>query len=89
MSRNVNNDEAIVLLGIGCFFIMLKLFFLSIYLVFVGFLFQYSLWAMFCKDIPWYGDMLCGFIAAPILLPLTLILFFLQLFGAFTAPIFN
>jgi len=82
MSRN-NDTEAVVLGGIIVIFYVVLY---SLMAAIVGFLFQYSLWVLFHKDIPWYGDIICGVFCSAFIVPLTVILFFLNMFGVIVAP---
>lgn len=46
-----------------------------------GFCFDYSLYAILGKDIPWYGDAICGFVSGEIVVPLAIVLWVLSWFG--------
>jgi hypothetical protein len=42
--------------------------------------FQYSLWAICGKDIPWYADAACGLIGGEVVVPLAFVLWVLSFF---------
>lgn len=45
-----------------------------------GPLFQFCLWRIAGKDIPWYADALCGLVAAEVVAPLAIVLWVLGFF---------
>jgi hypothetical protein len=53
---------------------------LVINLLLGGFCFDYCFWAIFGKDIPWYGDMICGLFLGEFVLPLSVVLWILSFF---------
>ena len=57
-------------------------------LLFGGVSFDYCLWNIFGKDIPWYGDVACGFLAAQVTIPLSIILWILKICGV-VMPLFT
>lgn len=74
--------------GSGCGligFIMLTLLGVAVYISTICF--DYCLWVVCGKDIPWYADMICGIIASEICCPLAIILYFLNVFGVITFPL--
>jgi hypothetical protein len=74
--QRVSSDAYAALGGCGCVAI-----FAAIGLTIGGLAFQYSLWAIFGKDIPWYADALCGVVLGAAALPLAFILWILSLCG--------
>jgi hypothetical protein len=64
-------------------------FFLFLFNITVGSLcFDYCLWTYFGKDIPWYGDVVCGLVTGQFIVPFTIVAFVLQLCGVET-PFFT
>lgn len=59
MSKSNNVGLASCLGAFG----MITIIMIIINLVIGGVCFDYSLWAIIGKDVPWYVDMLCGLIA--------------------------
>ncbi len=47
-----------------------------------GFCFDFSLWALFGKDIPWYADLLCGLFLGQFVIPIAFIAWILSFFIA-------
>lgn len=43
--------------------------------------FQYCLWSIFGKDIPWYADIVAGFFGGQFCIPLTIICWIIRLCG--------
>ena len=62
--------------GCGC-----MIAFLIFNLALGGVSFDYCLWFIFGKNIPWLGDVICGFILAEITVPLMVICWLLKMFG--------
>jgi len=50
-------------------------------LAFGGWLFDYSLYSITGKDIPWYGDMVCGLFLGEIALPAAIICWVMRMCG--------
>ena len=59
----------------GCFVVMI------LNLLLGGWSFDYCLWAIFGKDIPFWGDMICGFFAGEVTIPLAIVCFILRCCG--------
>ena len=70
--RNENGNGA----GCGCMLLAL-LFNLAL----GGFSFDYCLWFVFGKDIPWYADAVCGIFLAEITVPGMIVCWILNLCG--------
>lgn len=64
--------------GIGCGFII---FLLLINATLGGLCFQYVLWSIFAKDIPWYGDAVAGLFGGQFTIPLTIVCWVVRLCG--------
>ena len=56
--------------------------------VFGALSFNYCLWNIFGKDIPWYGDLMCGVFSARVTVPLSIILWILKICGV-VMPLFH
>lgn len=67
--------------GGGCLTILLVNF------LFGGVCFDYTLWAMFGKDIPWYGDVIAGFFLGQFVVPAAVICWIVKMCGV-TVPFF-
>lgn len=48
-----------------------------------GICFDYCLFKLFQKDVPWFIDGICGLVASEIVIPLAIILWLLSFFIAF------
>jgi hypothetical protein len=62
--------------GCACGCLLILLFNVTI----GGLCFQYSLWAICGKDIPWYADVLCGLVGGEVVVPLAFVLWVLSFF---------
>lgn len=51
-------------------------------------LFEFALWELIARDIPWYGDLVGAFFSSPILVPVSAILLILRLAGV-GSPLFR
>jgi hypothetical protein len=60
----------------GCF-----MFIIAVNLCIGGFCFDYCLFAIFGKDIPWYADMVAGLFLGELAIPATVICWIVQLCG--------
>lgn len=49
--------------------------------------FDYALYSLFGKDVPWYADMICGLVLAQITVPVAIVCWILRLCGI-EAPFF-
>jgi hypothetical protein len=63
-------------LGCGCLILVL-IFNLTIGAV----AFDYTLWCLLAKDVPWWADMICGAVTAEIIVPAAVICWILCLAG--------
>jgi len=45
-----------------------------------GVCFDYCLWSLFGKDIPWYADAVCGLIGGEVALPLAVVMWIVHFF---------
>ncbi len=72
MSSRSSTEEARTTATFGCCLLNLVL---------GGWLFDYCLWNIFNKDIPWYGDALAGVFTGQFALPCAVGLFVLKLCG--------
>lgn len=61
---------------LGCF-----VFFWGMMLALGGFCFDYVLNTWYHKDIPWWGDVICGLIGSALIVPAAIITFIIQAFG--------
>lgn len=68
---------------LGCFLLVL-----AVNLTIGGVCFDYALFSMFGKDIPWYADALCGLVLAEIVGPVALVCWIVRLCGVH-APFFS
>lgn len=59
----------------------IQVFFLGIGLAITGACFDYCLQNVLGKDIAWYGDAVAGAFAAPVTVPLTVVIWVLKLCG--------
>lgn len=63
------NDELKILSGVGC-----MMFFAFIFFMFIASkMFEYSLWFITGKDVPWYLDIAGGFVLNGINVPLWIV----------------
>ena len=62
--------------GCGCV-ITLMLF----NVVFGGFSFDYCLWNLLEKNVPWFADILCGLLLAEITVPAMVVIYILKMCG--------
>lgn len=46
-----------------------------------SFAFQYSLWSIFAKDVPWYADMIAGLFLGEFVVPLAVLCWIVRLCG--------
>lgn len=58
------------------------LVFLLFNLLLGGVCFDFSLWAFFGKDIPWYADLLCGLFLGQFVIPIAVVAWILSFFIA-------
>lgn len=70
--------------GIGALF---YLAFLCFYAYLGTKAFDYMLWAIVGKDIPWYGDFICGVLLGWGSIPIAGVLWILNAFGAIHSPL--
>jgi hypothetical protein len=63
--------------SVGCQIFVL---FLIFNLLIGGICFDYSLNFIFGKDIPWWGDVLCGLVTAEFVAPVAIVCFVLDIF---------
>jgi hypothetical protein len=70
--------ENAVIVGGGCGAIVMLL----IINITVGALcFQYALWSIFAKDIPWYGDVMVGLVGGQFAVPVAFVCWIIRLCG--------
>jgi len=74
----MKKTESAVFCGLGCGFVV---FILSLYCSTSWFCFDYCLWNVFGKDIPWYLDILCGIVLGEFIIPATVVVFILKIAG--------
>lgn len=55
--------------------------FILFYLLLGGLSFDYCLWSIFGKNIPWYADVICGIFTAEVTIPGMIVCFILRMFG--------
>lgn len=67
------------LAGLGC---IIQAVLLTVLLTLGAMASNYLLNFWFSKDIPWYGDVIIGFIGSPIVLPGAFLTWLLHMFGA-------
>lgn len=58
------------------------------YLLFSGWSFDYCLMMLIGKNIPWYGDIICGLFVGSVTIPLAIVMWVLNFFGVVTPPLF-
>ena len=74
------NDDSYA--GCGCYLLV----FLVLNIGLGGLSFNYCLWFVFGKDVPWYADAICGLILAEITIPVMMVCWILNLCGI-SAPL--
>ena len=73
MSYKMANKEAGGLCGCMVLILVINIFL-------GGFCFDYCLWGIFGKDIPWYADVICGLFLGEFVIPLSFVLWILSWF---------
>lgn len=63
---------------VGCGMLIIIFIALSI---FEGFCFEYSLWSIFGKDIPWYSDIVAGLCGGQLTIPVAAVCWVIRLCG--------
>ena len=68
----------------GCMLLTVYGVVMSVWCWLAALMFDYVLWSVAGKDIPWYVDLVAGFIASPVMLPGTVICWVMTLCGVQT-----
>lgn len=82
-NRSSTQNSTVGLLGCGFYAIGFAMTF-----AFAGFLFEYSMWSIFGRDVPWYADVIGGLVCNAVTLPVAVCCWIARLAGV-DVPFFH